>query len=468
MVQDAHISWSGNGEYQLVGNYQARGRKWNEPFPSDLHLLANEHLSDVSSCGKSGRWICDSVTVADLRSGDAMKLALPPSDIAFPKGADDVSEITDSDAKGSPDGTKLCFVHTLDLAKSNYTQLRNSYASGDALFVMSTDGFPYSGELEIKGEVIGYTSKSDTAFMGIVRGKYRTPKHRVLGIGWQVVAFKDRVISPKHRNRAIFPGWWEKYMAEFKGQDLYWQRQTDLYVMAIREPDPPHLRINGGNVELIPGENHRETMGYIVLRDGKRLNQKPIGPGGRLDLPDAGIYTAYAVEWSGLSGKYSVPLHLKGKSRLQFLMEKPEDFSWTSEVWFVEGREVTKEKAMKHPHAVLKVRHLHDGVIKRITYKQGAIIDVHDYNSKGLATRQLTYKSGKLHKREYFNKDGRVSMELFGENGFKTDEYRYVNSSGKEYEKHHWEYSEGWPMRYVYKRGKRVFAKRGDRWLSIK
>ena len=47
-----------------------RGRRWNEPFPSNVHVLASVGVGDVSPCGRSGRYACGDSTVADLRSGD--------------------------------------------------------------------------------------------------------------------------------------------------------------------------------------------------------------------------------------------------------------------------------------------------------------------------------------------------------------------------------------------------------------
>ncbi|MBM82103.1 MAG: hypothetical protein CMJ78_16150 [Planctomycetaceae bacterium] len=71
-LQQCHMSWLGNG---LV-----RGCKWNEPFPSNVHILASVGVGDISPCGNSGRWVCGDSTVADLRSGDGWE-AFEPSSI---------------------------------------------------------------------------------------------------------------------------------------------------------------------------------------------------------------------------------------------------------------------------------------------------------------------------------------------------------------------------------------------------
>ena len=60
IMEGAHFAWSGDGEYFLPGNGPLRGRKWNEPLPSNIHFLANISVGDVCPCGFSGRWICGS------------------------------------------------------------------------------------------------------------------------------------------------------------------------------------------------------------------------------------------------------------------------------------------------------------------------------------------------------------------------------------------------------------------------
>jgi hypothetical protein len=53
---------------------------------------------------------CGDSRVADLRSGDGWFFIDPLSIICFPKSIGDNSGIYDADPKGSPDGTKVCFV----------------------------------------------------------------------------------------------------------------------------------------------------------------------------------------------------------------------------------------------------------------------------------------------------------------------------------------------------------------------
>jgi hypothetical protein len=49
-----HSSWLGNGEYFILGDGMVRGRKWNEPYPANLHILSTAHMGDFSMLGYSG------------------------------------------------------------------------------------------------------------------------------------------------------------------------------------------------------------------------------------------------------------------------------------------------------------------------------------------------------------------------------------------------------------------------------
>jgi len=78
-VQQCHMSWLGNGEYLLFGNGLVRGRRWDEPYPSNVHFLAAVAVGDISPCGASGRYVCGDERVADLRSGDGWETLDPLS-----------------------------------------------------------------------------------------------------------------------------------------------------------------------------------------------------------------------------------------------------------------------------------------------------------------------------------------------------------------------------------------------------
>ena len=69
VAQSGHQTWSGDGEYWLLGNQQLIGRKWDENYPSNVHILSHGRTSDPGECGHSGRWITNAGGVLDLRTG---------------------------------------------------------------------------------------------------------------------------------------------------------------------------------------------------------------------------------------------------------------------------------------------------------------------------------------------------------------------------------------------------------------
>lgn len=469
------MCWSGDGEWQLVGNRQASGRRWNEPFPSDIHLLANTHFGDVSPCGRSGRWICGDYGVADLRSGDGTALPRPPSVLCFPSNVADNSEAFDADPKGSPDGTKICFVSNYPFDRAPFTVVTATITNQTSLPVESTAGFPESGEINVEGEVIGYASKTDTSFEDIERHKYGSGKYDFVKAGWYATSFTDRLMTEEERARALAPDAWLADMIKQVGGDpetspLLYQRQTDIYVSVIRLPDPPHLRTEAAAVELIPGENHWETFGYYLERDGERIAGEPVRPGDDYTLDAAGTYRAIAVEFSGLEGTPSLPLQVAAGTRLTVLAENPDDFSWTTPVWLVNGAEVTEAQAKAADEATCEVRHLHDGVIRRESYQKGAMVAAEDLNADGYATRRLTYANGRMATREYWrpDTDQRLSLELFAADGSKTDELRWDLRYDPPTELAHWHFDHGWPTRYEVKGGREVYEKQGEEWVKVK
>ena len=371
----------------------------------------------------------------------------------------------------SPDGTKICFVSNYDFQHAPFTTIATTVeGEAESLAVASTAGFPTSGEINVLGEVIGYTSKTPTSFDGLQRHKDGTGKYPFLKAGWYATSFGARRMTAGERKRAIPP--WE-WLCEAVGGDrqgpLLWQRQTDIYVSVVRLPDPPHLRMSGGRVELIPGENHWETFGYRLERDGERVNAEPLRPGTTLSLEKAGTYRAAAVEWSGLAGRKGLPLKLDHPGSLAVLAERPADFSWTRRVWLVAGREVAEADARRAAEAVCETRHLHDGVIRREQYRRGQLVAAEHLNADGKATRRLTVAGGKLATREYWTPRGeRVSLERFGPDGFKTEEIRWRQVDGEAEERDRWLYERGWPLKRIIKGGREVYEKRGDEWVRMK
>ncbi|MFW5868681.1 MAG: hypothetical protein ACOCX2_12740, partial [Armatimonadota bacterium] len=299
---------------------------------------------------------------------------------------------------------------------------------------------------------------------------YNTRRYSIVKNGWAITDFSARLLTDEERERALDPYPWLVDAVEESGfgEDcpLLRQRMTDVYMSVVRLPDPPHLREAEGGVELIPGENHRETFGYHLLRGGERITDEPIRPGARFTIDEPGAYTAVAVEWGGLEGHTSLPLTIDAGTRLRALEETPEDFSWTLDAWRVDGRLVSEEDAMAAETAVREVAHLHDGIIRRERYEQGALVSAEDLNANGYATRRCTFEDGVMRSREYWRPgDERVSRELFAQDGSKTEQIRWRHDRRPDEEINHWYYDHGMPVR-MERRGT-VHVKQGDEWVEV-
>ncbi len=87
-----------------------------------------------------------------------------------------------------------------------------------------------------------------------------------------------------------------------------------------------------------------------------------------------------------------------------------------------------------------------------------------DPNAEVYATRRLTFEDGALPTREYWRPDDqRVSLELFGPHGFKREQIRYERTGrGEQFERHHWYYDHGWPIRQVVKGNRSEYGEQGD------
>jgi len=444
------MSWLGSGEYLLFGNGLMRGRKWNEPFPSNIHILASVSVGDVSPCGTSGRYACGDSTIADLRSGDGWQFIEPLSIICYPARIADDSGIYDADPKGSPDGTKVCFVSNYPLKDGPVTRITEAVSSkANRIPVASTAGFPDSGHINVHREVIVYQSKTATSFEGITRRAFDTAGVN-LRPGRTVTSFEARCLTDAQWQRVGRPAPGLQKSIGRSDSLLIRQSQTDVYAVVVRRPDRPHLRRVGDGVQVIPGENHNETAGYRLLCNGRSVTNQPIQPGATFHIDQPGRCTAVAVEWSGVESEPSVPLTVERPIDGHVLNETPEDFSWTSDRW-------------NEDQTLREIVHLHDGVIRREWYSQGQLDRCHDLNNEGKAIRQTQYTKGQIAVREYFHRDGhRVSQEVFDSDGFITETIRYqTDDEGAERETDHWWFERGMPVREH--RGQRDYVKRGDR-----
>ena len=448
-LQKCHMSWLGNGEYFMLGDGLFRGRKWNEPFPSSVHILAWERMGDVSPCGASGRWACGDSVVADLRSGDGWETVHPLSLLCFPANVDDGSEIYDADPKGSPDGTKVGFVTNYPLDTGPVTRITK--VGTDDLEVASTEGFPDQGEIVVRREVIQYERKTLTSFAGLIRKAHNTEGSN-LRQNQIVTSFKARCLTDKQFHSLEEPHTGLTKAVNDLASPLMRQRMTDMHLVVVRRPDRPHLRLTSDSIELIPGENHRETFGYHLLLGEERITQKPIVPGDSFTLKQSGVWRAIAVEHSGLESEPSLPIKLPA-GKLAILSSTPSDFAWTS----------TRER-----DGVLETIHLHDGVIRLEWYENGVLTRRHDLNATGKATRRIHYNNGRIATREYYKPDGHlVSREIFDESVSVAERIRFLpepKGGVRDILRETWHYNRGMPIRHMKHDTGREYFKKENRW----
>ena len=458
-----HACWSGDGRYLLKGNgEQLLGRRWDKPYPGDVEVLARDGSGDVSPGDRAGRYIVSGdIGMLDLRSGDAWRVVTPHSLILYPMEGDN-STSHDTDPKGSPDGTKVHYHSTRNLVQNlvmTKTTKFDPKNAPDVLRVEGTDGFPSSGDLVFGREVVGYSRKTATTFEGLTRRNYDTPAAaKVNRPGAPIFPLSAYVLNKKDQARAkpSYPMLRDGFPETHR---LMYQRQTDCYIAVARLPFRPHLRLCGSRVELIPGEHHWETRGYRLLRNGKPVVNRLLAPGESFTVKARGVYTAKAVEWSGLASPPSLPLEMSKACEGRVLKDKPADFSWTRKIWKVEGKIAREAEALRAGRADMELVHLHDGVIAREQWKGGRKVSRVDLNEQGKPIRHRMYREGRLIKRIYKDPDGnKLSLELFGPDGWKTEYvsyYTYPEIMGKEHS--HWWYDHGRPIKKTQTYGGRTF-----------
>lgn len=460
VLEAAHMAWQGNGEHFLIGDGLARGRRWDEPAPSNVHVLAAGNVGNLSACGHSGRFAVGDSAMFDLRSGDMWQYRyfLSP----HLKATKETYPSFDGEAKGSPDATKVAFTVRYDMEKGAVTELGAMLRAGDQMLrVKSTDGFPSSGAVVIWTEVIGYQRKTPTSFEGLTRGLHGTRIMDGAASGRGVTDFTHHILTDAEWKNVTAVGNDVRLGIADMNSPLLRQRGRDVYVAVVRRPDRPSLRANGATVQLIPGESHYETAGYHLALDGHRITTRPVRAGERLPLKSAGQYSAIAVEWSGLESEPGAPLNLAAPATLQVLAEPPADFTWTRLRWLVGPVEKSAADAATADEAVREVVHLYDGVIAREWHAKGVLTRRHDLNHEGKAIRRLTYEAGKLATRDYFNRDGEhVSRQIFAADGFITETIQLSRFG----EADHWWFERGTPVRRV--TGRQQFIKEGEQWIS--
>ena len=161
-----------------------------------------------------------------------------------------------------------------------------------------------------------------------------------------------------------------------------------------------------------------------------------------------------------MESEQGAPLEIDDSAGLKVLESKPDDFSWTSDRYLVDGREVAQADARRADESVRETVHLHDGVIHRAWYRGGQMVERHDLNLAGEPTRRLHYEDGKLTRREYYDRDGdKVSTELFDSEGRITESIQHGSRP------RHWWYDGCVPTKYA--RGEDSYVPEGERWVKV-
>ncbi|MEZ0275935.1 MAG: hypothetical protein ACAH88_13600 [Roseimicrobium sp.] len=462
VLEAAHMAWQGNGEHFLIGDGVARGRRWDEPAPSNVHILAAGNVGNLSAGDRNGRFAVGDSAMFDLRNGDTWQYKYFLSPHLQPTSQFYAS--FDGEAKGSPDGTKVAFTGRYDMEKGPVTELTELIRAGSqALRVKSTAGFPEKGAVVVWTEVIGYERKTPDGFEGLTRGLHGTRVSDGTPSGRAVTDFTHHILTDDQWKNVTAVGNDVRLGIQDINSPLLRQRNRDVYVAVVRRPDRPTLQADGATVRLIPGESHYENAGYHLVLDGRRITTRLLRPGETVPLKSPGQYSAVAVEWSGSESEPGNAVSVTAATQMQVLAEPPQDFRWTRERWMAGGKEASADAVASMDEAVCETLHRYDGVITRRWHKKGIITQHHDLNHEGKAIRRLTYEGGKLALRDYYNRENEhTSRQIFAPDGSITETIHFGNRSGQEFEVDHWWFDRGTPIRRVVSGSQ--FTKEGEQW----
>ncbi|MCX7014795.1 MAG: hypothetical protein NTW86_19980 [Candidatus Sumerlaeota bacterium] len=412
----AHTNWSGGGEWFVSGDGPLMGRRWDAGWPADWECLSAERVKDPQMCGLHKGYCVDfsntQIDLVDVRTGEQTPLNHTLSGMVLPATMEgDLSHLYDVEAHGSPDGTKVYWSGTCDLAHAAMTRLTQTAREGDAsMAVESTEGFPDSGVVVVDGlYAVGYRSKSPAEFDGIALGVEGTRK-TALKAGWPVVPLSA--------------------MNLVEGEGLGRPRLRNSFITVARPPDPPALRREAGDISLYPGAHHQETRAYRFRLNGRDAGETDGKASWR--VPENGRLEAAAVEWSNLRSEWSDAIAAEAGA---WVRPRPERPAWldapTTETFVLRGKEearISAEEARANPP---------ERWGERIVAPRGVVVERREHAGRFLARREIVreysgrtcklevYANGRLAERQHFDSDGAVIFrEVYAPDGWKTEDWR--------------------------------------------
>lgn len=398
----AHTNWSGGGAWFVSGDGPLMGRRWDAGWPVDWECLSSVRVKDPQMCGLH-RGLCVGfsdllVETIDVRTGEHTPMNYAYSGMVLPREmAGDQSHLYDIEAHGSPDGTKIYWSGTCDIANLSATRLTEAVReNADSLPVESTEGFPPSGIVVVDGlYAAAYRSKTPHSFDGVEGGTEGT-RWQALKAGWTVVPISALNLAD--------------------GGGIGRPRLRNSFVTAARLPDPPALAIEGGGIALYPGAHHRETRAYRFRIDGRDAGETAADS--PWTAPQSGSLRAAAVEWSNLQSEWSAPVECRAGQTIAPRAERP--------AWLDEPKTETVSS---------------DPRIERVFSPRGLALEEREYDSRGQLVRRDVlsettgkickserYEQGKIAERRHFDDQGAVLFrETYGADGWKTEDWRAVS-----------------------------------------
>lgn len=417
----AHLCWSGDGRLLLRGDGPIRGRRAPFVEPGDWKILSSETTSDVSPCGASGQWLVGingingTIFVVDVDTGYTRPICHAASIIHQAKSDKrDLSGPYDSDAHGSPDGTKVYFSTNYDITRFPVTRTisrvnRNKDGTGPAsLQVESTEGFPDSGTLSVWCMLVEYQGRAHDRFLNCrwACGQTRFPPSIEPGV--LVTNYHGRCRNADKRD------------------PLLGQSATDVYVAVVRRPDAPTLQREDERIVLRPGYNHREMASIQLFLDGERVRDALRSPADSgLRMPRSGKLTARAVEWSGLESEMSEPVSVAAGDRLIAKADAIAPGALRPDQ-VIEEPDGTRIERFITPKGWVgqEIVHLANGTRSRRLFRAaGVMFSVERYDRSGRRIEEVVYdREGRVGERTLFSVGRAIEREVLKYGRFRVRE----------------------------------------------